>query len=43
MKDTYAALLEFLIYINFNFKHDIYEHCVCDVINLNNDCECAVN
>ena len=39
----YTALSEFLIYINFNFKHDVCKHYIYNVINLNNDCKHTVN
>ena len=39
----YAALLEFSVYIDSDFKHDVCECCVYDVINLNNDYKHAVN
>ena len=43
MKDMYAALSELLIYIDFDFKHDVCKHCIHNVINLSNDCKCTVN
>ena len=43
MKNIYITLSEFSVYINFNFKYNIYEHCIHDVINLSNDCKHAVN
>ena len=39
----YAALSELLIYINFDFKHNICECCVHNVINLNDNCKHTVN
>ena len=43
MKDMYAALSELSIYINSDFKHDVCECCVCDIINLSDDCEHVIN
>ena len=43
MKGMYTALSELSAYINSDFKHDVYKHCIHDMINLNDDCKCAVN
>ena len=43
IKDIYAALSEFSIYINSNFKYDVCECCVHDVINLSNNYKYTVN
>ena len=39
----YTALLEFLIYIDSDFKHNVCEHCIHDIINLSDDYKHAVN
>ena len=43
IKDMYVALSEFSVYINSDFKHDVYEYYIYDVINLSDDYKHAVN
>ena len=43
MKSMYAALSEFLIYIDSDLKHDVCKCCVHDVINLNDNYKYTVN
>ena len=43
MKNIYAALSEFLIYIDFDLKHNVCKCCIYNVTNLNDNCKCAVN
>ena len=43
IKDMYITLSELSIYIDSDFKHNVCKCCIHDVINLNDDCEHAVN
>ena len=43
IKNMYIALSQLLTYIDFNLKHNIYEHCIYDVINLNDNYKHTVN
>ena len=43
MKNMYTTLSELSVYIDSDFKHNICKHCVCDMINLNDNCKHTVN
>ena len=43
MKSTYITLLKLSVYVNSDFRHNVCEHCVYDVINLSNNCKHTVN